>query len=115
MEKIKYISKQWSLTARDWLKSLYYGFIMPVITEILVQVINYILSIFQLGSLEVSPKQLIIISFGAILAHIGRKLAEPTKKVEITKLSDDSGTDDTTDGDDRTNPPPVGDPTHPKK
>lgn len=117
MEKIKYISKQWSLTARDWLKSLYYGFIMPVITEILTQAINYILSIFQLGSLEVSPKQLIIIGIGAILAHISRKLAEPTKKVEITKISEEDGNDSffNSNNNYRTNPPPVGDPTHPKK
>jgi hypothetical protein len=104
----KYISKQWSVNARDFIKSLFYGAAVPVLVELQ----NFLAN----GDLEnIDWKLLLKIAVGAIVAHIIRKLTEPTKEVQITKLSEHGGTNDFTNGGDRTNPPPMGDPTHPKK
>lgn len=108
MEKIKYISKQWSLTARDWLKSLFYGAIVPALVTIQ--------GVIEAGGInDINWSLITKVAIGSILAHLIRKLVEPTKKVEITKIDND-GNDSffNSNNNDRTNPPPVGDPTHPK-
>lgn len=110
MEKIKYISKQWSLTARDWLKSLFYGAIVPALVTIQ--------GIIEVGGVnDINTAFIVKVAIGSILAHLIRKLVEPSKKVEITKISEDDGNNSFSarNDNDRTNPPPVGDPTHPKK
>lgn len=100
MGKIKYTSKQWSVTLRDFLKSLFYGAVVPALVTIQ--------GIIEAGGFtNLNWKLILQISVGSIIAHLVRKLAEPTKEVQIVKLS--------TDGNGNTNPPPVGDPTHPKK
>lgn len=101
MEKIRYVAKQWTVKGRDILKSLFYGAVVPALVTIQ--------GVIEAGGISDIDWSLIFkISLGSIIAHIIRKLTEPTKLVEVTKLSAD-------DNDDRTNPPPLGDPTHPKK
>lgn len=111
MEKIKYISKQWSLTARDWLKSLFYGAIVPALVTIQ--------GIIEAGGInDINWSLIAKVAIGSILAHLIRKLVEPTKKVEITKLADADDGDNNggnVDGSGDTNPPPIGDPLKPRK
>lgn len=111
MEKIKYISKQWSLTARDWLKSLFYGAIVPSLVTIQ--------GVIEAGGINDLNWSLIAkIAIGSILAHLIRKLVEPSKEVQIVKLASNenggnSGGDNNGGG--NNNPPPLGDPLKPTK
>ena len=107
----KYISKQWSVNARDFIKSLFYGAAVPVLVELQ----NFLAQ----GDLDnIDWKLLLKIAIGAIVAHIIRKLTEPTKEVQIVKLAaNENGGSNGGDnnGGGNNNPPPLGDPLKPTK
>lgn len=92
---MRYISKQWSVTLRDFLKSLYYGALVPALVAIQ--------GVIENGVADLSWQLLGKIAIGSLVAHLIRKMTEPSKVIEVTKLSEEG------------NPPPMGDPTHPPK
>lgn len=97
---MKYISKQWQLNVRDYLISLYYGIAIPILSTIQ--------SLIDSGQFDFDKKKLLMLIVSSVIAHLIRKASEPTKVIEVQKLSD------LEDDGDRNNPPPLGDPTHPK-
>lgn len=104
------ISKQFALSARDWLKSGYYAIVVPILFEVQGLLGTVFFNIEGKGWHENLAK----IAVSAIIAHLLRKASEKTKKIDIQTFSDDLpqwGGDDK----DKTNPPPIGDPTKPKK
>lgn len=90
-----FISKQWTLEARDRLKSLYYAVIVPVLLQVQ--------SVLESGSLSFNWELLVQVAISSALAHIIRKLTEKSKVITVKPLAND-----------RT-PPPIGDPTHPNQ
>lgn len=140
MENItSFLQKQWSLGARDWLKSLFYAILVPVLLQVQ--------SVLESGSLKMNWELLIQVGLSAAVAHIIRKLAERDKVVTVEFINKDqvanaeyqvakankkketppplgdpthptrffSGDDGDDDGDGPGDPPPLGDPTHPPK
>lgn len=94
---MKYISKQWRINVRDFINSLYLGIIVPSLVSIQMLLDN---------TSNWTWQDVCKVFIGTVIANIIRKMAEPSKVVQITPLSKE---------DDGTNPPPMGDPTHPKK
>lgn len=88
------ISKQFSLVARDWLKSLFYAIIVPVLLKVQ--------ELIDGEKLEFDWRLLGMVALSAGVAHILRKITEPSKVIEVNYLKD------------KKDPPPIGDPTHPK-
>lgn len=83
------------LTLTDFVKSLYYGALVPALVEIQMLLENG-LSSFNWAMLGK-------IAIGSVVAHLIRKVLEKTK-ADIAVANGDIK-----------NPPPMGDPTHPKK
>lgn len=124
MKKINYISKQFELRSRDYLNSIYYGIAVPVLFGIQDLIANDGFSL----SKDTLFEKVAMIVISAVLAHIIRKATEKSKEVTISPV--ESGTivynsaesepipniDEDGDKDpDKTLPPPLGDPTHPKR
>lgn len=108
MEKIKYISKRWSISLRDFLNSIYYGVAVPVLFGIQDIIANHGFNLTKDSLLE--KIGMLIIS--AVLAHIIRKATEKSKEITIKPIESEGLVKSANS---RTNPPPMGDPTHPKK
>lgn len=133
MDNIKtLLQKQWTVGTRDWLKSLLYAIIVPILAQVI--------SVVESGSLEFDWKTLLQLGIAAGAAHILRKLTDKTKVVTVQHIEKDqipkaellvaqanaegdvpppigdpthpAGEDNPDEGDD---PPTIGDPTHPKK
>ena len=104
---MKYISKQWQVRFRDILNSFVLGVLVPSIYTVIDYLTNKPIE-FNKQSLS----ELLGIGLTTFVANLLRKLVEPTKVVEVKTLAEDFEGDGNGD---RTNPPPVGDPTHPKK
>lgn len=82
------------LTVTDFIKSLYYGALVPALVEIQ--------SLLENGLGSMSWSMLGKIAIGSVLAHLIRKALQKTPEaVTVAKGGN--------------NPPPMGDPTHPKK
>lgn len=88
------ISKQWALSARDWL--------VAVIQAVVVGVATFSLDKIGVDGIKFDLKEIGAVALFVFLQHVARKLGEPSKYITIKPLQD-------------TNPPPVGDPTHPPK
>lgn len=88
-----FISKQFTLVARDWLKSLFYAVIVPVLLQVQ--------SLLEEGGLSFDWSLLGQVALSAAVAHIIRKFTEPSKVVTVKPLNGGN------------TPPPIGDPTHP--
>lgn len=96
MEIIK--SKQWSLAARDFVKSLFYAVIVPVFT-----IAQYVVDKYLLDASISNEKLILFTAISAALAHLIRKFSEQSKVVTVQPYNGDG------------NPPPMGDPTHPSE
>lgn len=86
-------------TLNNIFKSMYYGVLIPVFVEVQ--------TVIEHGTFEFSWELISKIFIGSIVAYLVKKGIQASKGVD--KLSVAKG------GDDRTLPPPMGDPTHPKK
>lgn len=117
------VSKQWSLEARDWLKSLFYAVIVPVLLQVQ--------AVLDSGSLSINWILLSQVALSAAVAHIIRKLTQRNKLVtvqdikkdqvsiaeKVAEIANEEGEPPMllSSKDDPVDPPPLGDPTHPKK
>lgn len=132
------LQKQWSTTARDRLKSLFYAMVVPVLLQIQV--------LLEKGELHWDLKMLGQVAISAAVAHILRKLLEKDKLITIqnvnkeqlpiaevvaataneekqapapleeTEVTINSGNGTPQPGGGPGDvPPPIGDPTHPPK
>lgn len=105
------IKKQWRVSGRDGLISLFYAMIVPVLLQIQ--------SVAESGSLDFNWSLMGQVAVSAGIAHILRKLTEKNKVVTVqhidkeeipeaeylvAKANKDKGT-----------VPPIGDPTHPQR
>ena len=111
---MKYISKQWQVRFRDILNSFVLGVLVPSIYTIIDYLTNK-----PIEFTKQSLSELLAIGLTTFAANLLRKLVEPTKVVEVQKLSDtqpgniDDG--DQQGGGNTNNPPPLGgDPLKPK-
>lgn len=90
-----FISKQFTLEARDWLKSLFYAVIVPVLLQVQ--------SLLENNGLSFDWTLLAQVALSAAVAHIIRKFTEKSKVITVKPLGDGN------------TPPPIGDPTHPNQ
>lgn len=88
------IRKQGIPQWRDLLNSGYYAVVIPVLVKVQ--------DILSTGAIDFKWKDIGTIALSALIGHLIRKATEKTKKVTVQSLRKDG------------NPPPVGDPTHPK-
>lgn len=112
MDNIKsFLQKQWSLGARDWLKSLLYAVVVPV----LLQVQSF------LDNQELTFNWILLgqVALSAGVAHILRKLTERTKVVTVQHIDKEEIPKAeylvAKANKDKDTPPPIGDPTHPQR
>lgn len=121
------VSKQFSLEARDWLKSLFYAVIVPVLLQVQ--------SVLHQGDLNLNWVLLGQVALSAVVAHLLRKFTEPSKLINVQKIDNEkvpvaeyfanqaNQAQDTppviaevvAQGNPSTDPPPNQDPTHPPK
>lgn len=112
------LKKGWTLEARDWLKSLFYAVIVPVLLQVQ--------SVLDSGSLSINWTLIAQVALSAAIAHLIRKLTERNKVVTVQKVGKDQADEAEAivalANDAKvmprllsTDPPPLGDPTHPKK
>lgn len=108
MDNIKtFISQQWSLAARDWLKSLFYAVIVPILLQLQ--------SVLDNGGFEqIDVKLFLQVALSAAVAHILRKLVEPSKEIIVKDISNEEAEALKASSSGGNNPPPSGDATHPK-
>ncbi len=84
-------------TLNDVLKSLYYGILIPVFTELQ--------TVLEVGSINLSWSLLLKIFISSVLAYMVKKSMQKQIGAGVKVASND----------DRNLPPPMGDPTKPKK
>lgn len=84
---------------RDLINSGYYAVVIPVLVKIQ--------ELIEIDGFSFSWRDIAAIALSALLSHIIRKSLSKPAKIEVTELSADGG-------DGPQNPPPFGDPTHPK-
>ena len=112
MDNIKtFLQKQWTVGARDWLKSLLYAITVPVLLQVQ--------SVLDNGSLNFNWQLLGQVALSAAVAHILRKLTDRTKVVTVQHIEKEQIP--TAEilvaraNIDKEPPPPISDPTHPQR
>ena len=106
MKTIK--SKQGTLQGRDWIKSFGIGAVTAILYALY--------ELWQAsGSIDaISWKQVGTAAVTALIAYIGKNLFEPSKVVTVHAEGKEARKIISAKGDGPQNPPPFGDPTHPK-
>lgn len=99
METVKLISKQFSLKLRDILNSIFLGVGTPILLAIQERL--------ESGHFDFSKSSLINLSMVAISAFLINILRKFTEKSKVVTIAPFRGGEPV--------PPPIGDPTHPKK
>lgn len=94
------INKQFTLQGRDFAKGLLIAALTAVLT-------------FISSGLEYSFETLYKVAIAAAASYLLKNWLEPTKVVDVTKGKE--AKEVIASIKDRTNPPPFGDPTHPKR
>lgn len=101
-------SKQGTLQGRDWIK----GVLIGAVTAVLYALWELWQTAGGLGN--IAWKDVVSAAVTALIAYIGKNLLEPSKVVEVKAEGKEAREIIASKEDGRTNPPPFGDPTHPK-